>query len=108
MMTTDDDDDDDDDAETDPVIETFDTDSYSSGPWSRADVDWAVSDEDGALDSVTTELLDGSDVLDSETSSVSGSSASGEHELRTRDSPDSVRVTVVDDAGNEDSETQDY
>ena len=104
----DEDDDDDDEAESDPVIDTFDVNARSSGPWSRADVDWAVSDEDGALDSVTTELLDGDEVLDSETSSVSGSSASDEHEVRTRDNPDSVRLTVTDEAGNETSETQDY
>ena len=39
---------------------------------------------------------------------VSGSSASGEHELRTRDNPDEVQITVADEAGNETSETQDY
>ena len=104
----DDDDDEDDEAESDPVIDTFDVAARSSGPWSRADVDWAVSDDDGALDSVTTELFDGDEVLDSETSSVSGSSASGEHELRTRDDPDTVRLTVTDEAGNETSETDDY
>lgn len=38
--------------------------------------------------------------LDSETSDVSGGSASGEHNLRTReDNADSVRLTVVDEAG---------
>ncbi|MFP8888234.1 S8 family peptidase [Natrialbaceae archaeon A-CW2] len=105
------DDDDGDDGDTGdnaPVIDQFDVSTRSSGPWSRADVDWAVSDEDGDLASVTTELLDGSSVLDSDSSGVSGSSASGEHEVRTRDNPDGVRLTVVDEAGNETSETQDY
>ena len=104
----DDDNDDDDTIESDPEIDQFDVTNRSSGPWSRADVDWAVSDDDGSLDSVTTYLLDGDEVLDSETSSVSGSSASGEHEVRTRDDPDSVRLTVTDEAGNETNETKDY
>ncbi|WP_331235125.1 S8 family serine peptidase [Natronorarus salvus] len=106
-FTTEGEDDDDGDAESDPEIDTFDVSPRSSGPWSRAVVDWAVSD-DGALEEVTSELLDGGELLDSETSSVSGESASGEHELRTRDTPDSVRLTVTDEAGNEESETQDY
>ncbi len=99
--------DDEDDVESDPEIDEFSLSTQNSGPWSRADVEWAVSDDDGALESVTSELLDGDTVLDSESSSVSASSASGEHELRTRDSPDSVRLTVVDEAGNETSETSD-
>ncbi|MFC7231484.1 hypothetical protein ACFQMM_08835 [Saliphagus sp. GCM10025308] len=57
---------------------------------------------------MTTELLSGTSVLDSQTTSVSGSSASGEDDLRTRDSPDSVRVTVTDAAGNETSDSQAY
>ncbi|MFP9192942.1 S8 family peptidase [Natrialbaceae archaeon A-CW1-1] len=104
----DDGDDGDDTGDNAPDIDQFDVAARGSGPWSRADVDWAVSDEDGDLDNVTTELLDGSSVLDSQTSSVSGSSASGEHEVRTRDDPDSVRLTVTDEAGNETSETQDF
>ena len=107
-FTTDEQEDDDGDAESDPEIDEFDVSRRSSGPWSRADVDWTVSDPDGALDTVITELLDGDDVLDREESSVSGSSASGEHELRTRDDPDSVRLTVTDEAGNDESETKDY
>jgi subtilisin len=106
----DDDDDDDDDGEPEsaPLIDTFSVDTSSSGPWSNADVDWAVADDDGDLESATTELLDGSTVLESESSSVSGSSASGEHELRSRDGPDGIRLTVIDEAGNETSETQSY
>jgi subtilisin len=104
----DDDDDDEDPIDSDPSIETFSVETSGNGPWSSADVDWSVADADGALESVTTELLDGSSVLESESSSVDGSSASGEHDLRSRDGPDAVRLIVADEAGNETSETVDY
>ena len=103
----DDGEDDEDDGEeepTDPSVDSLDVDDRSSGPWTRADVSWSVSDPDGDLDSVTTELLDGDSVEDSVTTSVSGDSASGEDDVRTRDDADSVRVTVTDGAGNDASE----
>ncbi|TYL38283.1 serine protease [Natronococcus pandeyae] len=105
----DDDDDDESDPESDPDIDEFTVSTRTSGRWNRADVDWAVSDGDGALESVTSELLaaDGV-VLDSESSSVGGSSASGEHELRSDDEPEEVRLTVVDESGNETSDTRAY
>lgn len=89
------------DGTTAPVIERLSIRRRTTGPWSRANVDWTVTDDDGDLESVTTELLDGDRVVDRETTSVSGSSASGEDELRTRGGTDSVRVTVADDAGHE-------
>ena len=109
-FTTDEEDDGDDPVDpSDPVIEEFDVTTRSSGPWARANVDWTVSDEDGDLDTVTSELLDSNgNILDSETTNISGSSASGEHEVRTRDNPAEVRLTVTDGAGNETSQTQDY
>ena len=83
---------------------TFDSSSISTrttGPWSRATTNWSVSDVDGDLASVTSELLDSSgNVLDEATTGVSGSSASGQHELRTRSSVATVRITVTDAAGN--------
>jgi subtilisin len=90
-------------GDTSPTIDVFETSTRVTGPWQRVDVDWAVSDEDGDLASVKSELLDsGGGVLDSQESSVSGSSASGEHSLRTRSGdPVSVRLTVTDEAGNE-------
>ncbi|MCU4751279.1 cyanophycinase [Halobacteria archaeon AArc-curdl1] len=102
------DDDEDSGTETEPTIDQFDVQTRSSGPWSRATVDWAVSDDDGDLESVTTELLANGTVLDAETSSVSGSSATGEHEPRTRDDPDTVRLTVTDEAGNETTDSKSY
>ena len=97
---------DDDGGESDPVIDQFDVSTSTSGPWFNVDNDWAVSNDDGNLDTVVTELLNGGTVVDSESSNVSGSSASGEHELRTRDDADEVRMTVTDGDGNETSETQ--
>ncbi|MXV63069.1 S8 family serine peptidase [Natronorubrum sp. JWXQ-INN-674] len=110
---SDDDDDDDDDDETDsesePAIDEFAVSTRSTGRWNRAEVDWAVSDEDGDLASVTSELVaDDGTVLDSVTSSVGGSSASGEHELRSDAEPDGVRLVVSDEAGNETSDTRAY
>lgn len=104
----DEDDDDEDEEPSHPDIDTFDVSARTTGRWNRADVDWAVSD-DGALESVTSELLaaDGT-VLDSESSSASGSSADGEHELRSDDDPEEVRLTVVDEGGNETSDTRAY
>ena len=102
---------DEEDPDEDPVIDQFDVNRRTSGPWSRADVNWEVSDPDGALDEVVSELLDADgNVLDDESSNVSGSSASGEHNLRTRDGPDpdEVRLTVTDETGNSTSETKDY
>jgi hypothetical protein len=62
------------------------------------------------LASVTSDLLDSSgNVLDSATSSVSGSSASGQHDLRTRSgTPAIVRITVTDAAGNTATAEQTY
>ncbi|TVR28318.1 MAG: S8 family peptidase [Balneolaceae bacterium] len=83
-----------------PVIDNFTASARTSGPWLRAEMSWTVSDEDGDLDTVLLEMLDGTSVVDSVTINVSGSSASGDTELRTRGSADSVRLTVTDEAGN--------
>jgi subtilisin family serine protease len=87
-------------GDNDPTIDNFTVSTRTSGPWLRAEMSWTVSDEDGDLDTVVLELLDGTSVVDSVTINVSGSSASGETELRTRGSADSVRLTVTDEAGN--------
>ncbi len=79
-----------------PVINTFNFTKSSSGPWRRAIIDWAVSDVDGDLSTVKLELLSGTTVLESINISVSGSSSSGSNELRSRTTPDAVRITVTD------------
>jgi hypothetical protein len=84
-------------GEGDLAIDEFNVSTRSSGPWRRADVSWAVSHTGGGLASVTTDLLSEGVVVASQTSSESGSSASGEHSLRTRSgTPDKVRLTVTD------------
>jgi PKD repeat protein len=101
---------DEDPVTNDPVIESFEHTTRTTGPWQRATVQWAVSHPDNALESVTSELLasDGG-LLDSQTSSVSGGSASGEHELRTRNgTPAQLRLTVTDTEGNTTIQTKDY
>jgi subtilisin len=89
------------DTSSAPTIDTFAVSTRTTGPWTRVTTDWAVSDADGDLSSVTTELLNSSGtVLDSTTTSVGGSSASGSHEDRTRSTASEIRLTVTDAAGN--------
>jgi len=89
-----------------PVINTLNVSTRTSGPWFRATVNWAVSDVDGDLETVVIELLENGSEVDSATINVSGSSASGETELRTRGSADSVRLTVTDSQENTVTESQ--
>lgn len=81
-----------------PTITTFNVANTSGGPWTRADVTWAVND-DTALASVTVELLNGSTVVETIRTTVSGTSASGSTSIRTRGSANTVRLTVTDAAG---------
>ncbi|NBB74721.1 MAG: S8 family serine peptidase [Bacteroidetes bacterium] len=91
----------DDGGSTNPAFDDYSISTRSTGPWSRATTNWSVSDADGDLASVTTEMLDGSgSAVASQTTTVSGSSASGQHELRTRSTVATVRITVTDAAGN--------
>ncbi len=90
-----------------PEIRTFEVDTRTAGPWNRADVEWKVFHEDGELSEVKSELFDGEGkLLDSETTSVSGKEASGEHNLRTRDDANKVHLTVTDTKGQEASQTK--
>jgi len=95
-------------AEIYPEINSFDVETRSQGPWNRADVNWSVSSEDGNLDNVTIELLNGSSVVANSTTSVSGSSASGSDELRDRNTITAVKITVNDKNGNSTTETKSF
>ena len=86
-----------------PTIDQFELTDDGNPSWTRYYVDWLVSDADGDLSSVTSEMLDSSEVLDSESSSVSGESASGTHYLESRGEASDIRLTVTDEAGNETS-----
>lgn len=89
-----------------PVIDSFNINPYKTGPWNRADVSWTVSDVNSKLSSIKTELMNGTSVLESLTSSLSGGSASGIHEHRSRNNADSVRLTVTDTNGNSTTSTK--
>ncbi|ODR80949.1 hypothetical protein BG842_00675 [Haladaptatus sp. W1] len=94
------------DGSSAPTIDSMSATAYSSGAWNNATVDWAVSDADADLQSVTIELFDGSGtVLDTRTISVSGGSASGSTNVRSKSSPSSVSLTVTDDANNATTKT---
>jgi len=92
------------DDNTAPAIDDWSVRTRTTGPWFRASSTWSVSDDDGNLDTVTTELLDGGSVVDSETTAVSGSNASDEHKTRTRGDADSIRLTVTDENGSSTTE----
>jgi len=62
---------------TPPSIDQFDPTPNSNPRWARVRIDWAVSDADANLASVVTVLLIGGEVKDSQTTSVSGDSATG-------------------------------
>jgi subtilisin len=90
-----------------PTIDTFSLTDDSNPSWTRYYVDWAVSDADGDLSSVTSEMLDSSgSVLDSDSSSVSGDSAAGTHYVESKSSASEIRLTVTDDNGNSTSSTR--
>ncbi len=97
----------------DPKIVKFEVDTRTTGPFKRANVKWEAYHEDGALNEVKSELpVPGDDgevleVLDTETTSVSGESASGEYNLRTRGDADAVRFTVTDIKGQKTIEIKD-
>ena len=79
----------------------------SNPAWDRYTVSWSASDADGNLETVVVELLDaGGSVLDSASTDVSGSTASGSDEVRTKGTADSVRVTATDTQGATGSDSQ--
>ncbi|WP_254810832.1 glycosyl hydrolase [Natronosalvus amylolyticus] len=92
-----------------PSIDQFDVSDTSSGPWTRFNVEWAVSDPDGDLDLVEIEMIDDSGtVVDSTSTAVSGDSASGEDSVRERNGGGEyeLELTVTDEAGNSATETK--
>ena len=92
---------------TAPTVVTLSTTNTSAGPWTRYDVSWSVAD-DTALASVVVDALDGTSVVDTVTTSVSGTTASGISSVRNRGQITAIRLTVVDAAGNELSETRPF
>ncbi len=91
-----------------PVINTFSVTKKTAGPWRVATIAWAVSDVDANLATVRLELLNGTTVLESANISVSGSTASGSNELKSRTTPTAVKIIVTDSKGNSATETMTY
>ncbi len=80
---------------SEPEIETVTYSTRSTGPWQRVDVSWSVFHEEGKLEEVKTEILDeDGNILDSQTTEISGETAEGTSNLRTRQTPVKIRVTV--------------
>jgi hypothetical protein len=72
----------------------------SNPAWDRYQVDWSASDGDGNLDVVVVEMRDAiGNALDSVTSDVSGSSAAGVTEVRSKQNSAEVIVTASDTDG---------
>ncbi len=79
----------------------------SNPQWERYDVDWSAADSDGNLDTVVVEMLDsGGTVLDSVTTNVSGSSASGLDEVRSKSNAAEIVVTATDTDGASGSDSR--
>lgn len=98
-------------AESDPAIETFDiSEAGSPNPHAEIDVDWAVSDADGDLSTVSVQVddADGAMVRFSRTA-VGGASASGSESYKIKKGGGEVydvTLRVKEDAGSGVSETK--
>lgn len=92
----------DDDGETAPTIDSLDVESDCY--WSCfIDTTWTVTAGSAELSTVETELYNEEDEqIDSDSTDVSGSDASGEHDVRAGwfDDPGSVVLRVTDEDGN--------
>jgi subtilisin len=90
-----------------PDIDSFSASGGSRGPHADISADWAVSDDQGDLDSVTVEILDGGSVVESTTTSVSGSSASGSESFEIKHGGGTsydIRLTVTNTDGTSTSD----
>jgi hypothetical protein len=77
-----------------------------TGYYTLVRLNWAVSDEDGDLSTVTAELLAGDSVLDSFERDVGSGSASGRNYLFSFSGGSTVEITVTDEAGNTTTTTE--
>lgn len=76
----------------------------SNPSWNWYEVDWSVSDPEGNLNTVISELQYGGSTVVSESTSVSGDTASFTHEIRVKGPVDSVSLSVNDVNNNTISE----
>ncbi len=95
LTTATEDNNDDEEVISAPRIESLTYKERTTGPWSRVDASWSVSHEDGELNWVETELLDGEgNSLDSHTTSLDRETAEGTDNLKTREAPERLKITV--------------
>lgn len=97
-------------AETDPVVDSFNvSEAGSPNPHAEISVDWAVSDADGNLGTVTVSVDDSTGTtVDSSSTSVSGTSSSGSDSFKIKHRGSEVydvTLSVEDTAGNVAGET---
>ena len=91
-----------------PKIDRFELEDRSNPVWLRTRIDWRVT-ADADLVECKTEFRVGGTTVDTETSSISGSTATGEHNHRyrtRRDRTAEVVMTVTDVDGREASESK--
>lgn len=81
-------------------IDAFDVTDNSNPAWSRYDVDWTVSDSDGDLNTVITELRNDGVTVASASTNVTGSTASHSHDLRVKGPVDEIMLLVNDSDNN--------
>ncbi|MFO8114016.1 MAG: metallophosphoesterase [Halorubrum sp.] len=96
-------------GQTVPEIDRFELTDIGNPTWAWVEIDWAVSDAGGDLDTVETVFARDGSQKGSETASVSGSTASGRHRHRERDGQGQtydVTLTVTDANGDSTSETK--
>lgn len=98
-------------AESDPAIDSFSvSEAGSPNPHTEISADWTVSDADGDLSAVTVSVSDPTGAtVRSNTTSVSGGSASGSESFRIKHSDSDtydVTLQVEDGAGNAASDTR--
>ncbi len=98
-------------SESAPTVESYTvTEAGSPNPHAEITADWSVADADGNLDTVVVEVVDGSgSVVDSNTTDVGGSSASGTDQFKVKHAQNQtfdVTLTVSDTAGNSASATR--
>lgn len=94
-----------------PVVDAYNVgEAGSPNPFAGITADWTVSDGDGNLDSVVVDVVnaDTGSVVDSSTTDVSGSSASGSDSfnIKRRNETYDVVLTVTDGVGATDSATR--
>ncbi|MEF8937306.1 MAG: hypothetical protein V5A32_05060 [Halovenus sp.] len=95
------------DTNSAPTANIDGLDDRSNPRWDRIEVDWSASDPDGNLDTLIVEMLDaGGSTVDSVTTGVSGPSASGVDEVRTKSNGSEIVVTATDTDGESGTDSQ--